>query len=90
MDNLARRYNNQANDARLERGNRLKEARERVGALELELHTLERAAQLRPGGEIIEPAIPRSESRPNTSRRGSYAGNWVTRLIGRRGEPAIR
>jgi hypothetical protein len=41
VNNQARRYNNQANDARLERGNRLKEARERVGALELELHTLD-------------------------------------------------
>ena len=57
----------------------LKDARERVGALELELHTLERAAQLRPSSEIIAPAIPRSKIRPDTSRRGGRQSGAISK-----------
>jgi hypothetical protein len=57
----------------------LEEARERLGVLELELHTLERAAQLRPSGEVIQRATPRSESPSGTSRRGGRQSGAISK-----------
>jgi hypothetical protein len=49
----------------------VEEARARLGGLELELHTLERAAQLRPGGGgVNQRSTPTSETFARKSQRG--------------------